>query len=131
VPVRILGLSGHLHKYGVGLRFEDRTTGDVLWEAKPIVDSTGEIVGMPVTKFVWTLGKLIVPDHVYRLTATYENPTGHVIAQDGMGVMGGLVVLARGAQWPTVDKHDAEYQFDVQAITRAMSDMPGMQHASP
>jgi hypothetical protein len=128
VPVRILGLSGHLHRYGVGLRFEDRTTGDVLWDARPTVDSSGEVVGMPVTKFIWSLGKVIVPDHVYRLTATYDNTTDHAISQDGMGVMGGLVMLAHGARWPAVERQDADYQFDVRSITGGMTDMPGMKH---
>src|SRR5690606_12937131 len=79
VPGRILGLGGHLHKYGVVLRLEDVTEGKILWEAEPILDAEGEVIGMPMKKFLWTLGIPIRPDHVYRLTAIYENPTGETI----------------------------------------------------
>jgi hypothetical protein len=31
---------------------------------------------MPATRFVWRLGVPVRPDHVYRITAEYDNPTG-------------------------------------------------------
>ena len=36
VPARLLAAGGHLHKYGTALRFEDVTTGEVIWEARPV-----------------------------------------------------------------------------------------------
>ena len=116
VAARILGLSGHLHRYGVSLRLEDRTAGKVMWELKPTKDSTGEVRDMPVSMFLWSLGKPIRPDHVYRLTAVYDNPEGRTIRDGGMGVIGGVVTLARGTRWPPVDRQHPEYVVDVQSI---------------
>jgi hypothetical protein len=121
VAARILGLSGHLHRYGVALRLEDRTTGKIMWELRPTSDSTGEVRGMPVSTFVWSLGKPIRPDHVYRLTAVYENPERRTIPNGGMGVIGGVVFLARGTRWPAVDRRHRDYVVDVQSILRERS----------
>ena len=87
VPGRILALGGHLHKYGTLLRFEDVTAGKVLWEAKPVTDTTGEVVAMPRKYFLWRLGLEIRPDHVYRVTAEYDNPTGKAIEDGAMGTL--------------------------------------------
>jgi hypothetical protein len=116
VPARILGLSGHLHRYGVALRLEDRTTGDILWEIRPESDSDGEVRAMPASLFLWSLGKPIRPDHVYRLTAIYDNPEGRTIPAGGMGVIGGVVRLARGHDWPVVDPDHPDYLVDVRSI---------------
>ena len=116
VAARILGLSGHLHRYGVALRLEDRTTRKVLWELNPKSDSTGEVRSMPVSTFLWSLGKPIRPDHVYRLTAVYDNPEPRTIPDGGMGVIGGVVLLPRGTRWPPVDRRHPEYVVDVQSI---------------
>lgn len=113
---RVLGVGGHMHKYGTLLRLEDRTDNKVLWEGKPVVDSTGEVVAFPVSRFVKRLGMPGLPlsaDHVYRLTAFYDNPTGAVIPGGGMGALGGVFMPARGTTWPAVDPSSAEYRADV------------------
>src|SRR5690606_6187147 len=96
---------------------EDRTTGKVIWEAAPILDEEGEVVGMPIKKFFWRLGVPLHPDHTYRLTAIYENPTGEVIPDGAMGTLGGVFLPARGVAWPSVDHGDPEYQLDL-LVTR-------------
>lgn len=122
VAARVLGLSGHLHRYGVALRLEDRTTGKVLWELTPEADSSGEVRAMPVSTFLWSLGKAIRPDHVYRLTAIYDNPEPRTIPDGGMGVIGGIVVLARGARWPRVQRDHPDYVVDVHQILGTRTD---------
>jgi hypothetical protein len=122
---RVLAVGGHLHRYGVALRLEDRTEGKVIWEAKPITDSTGEVTSMPTSKFLWRLGIKIYPDHVYRLTAVYENPTGAPIEDGGMGALGGVFVPARNAIWPRVAVDDPEYQKDVR-VTYRLDPQPAM-----
>lgn len=117
VAGRILGVGGHLHKYGVALRLEDLTAGKVIWEAAPVVDEAGEVIGMPIKKFFWRLGVPVRPDHVYRLTAVYENPTGQVIPDGAMGALGGVILPARGTTWPQVDPGHPEYQLDLR-VTR-------------
>jgi hypothetical protein len=127
VPARILAVGGHLHKYGVALRFTDVTTGHVLWQTAPSIDAAGEVVGMPTRKFWWRLGVPIHPDHTYRLTAVYDNPTGKAIPDGAMGALGGVVMPDDMDAWPMVDRASAEYQRDVQVTYEGgMSDMHDM-----
>lgn len=115
---RLLGASGHLHKYGVELRLEDRTAHRVLWSVKPDTDSTGEIRSIPFGNFVWKFGLAIDPDHVYRLTAVYDNPTDTTIVDGGMGILGGVFRLTGQEPWPPVDRTNAEYEYDVKETWR-------------
>jgi hypothetical protein len=115
---RILGVGGHLHRYGTRLRFEDRTARTVLWEATPRTDSTGEIVEIPMARFLLRLGVPVHHDHVYRLTAFYDNPTGHAIADGGMGALGGVFLPARGETWPPIELDAPDYRKDVRITYR-------------
>ncbi|HWZ59930.1 MAG TPA: hypothetical protein VNW46_13225 [Gemmatimonadaceae bacterium] len=115
VPGYLIGIGGHMHDYGVSLELRDMTTGTVLWYAMPIRDSVGHVLSMPITWFhTWHgVGTHIVPAHRYRITATYENPTGHLLPDGGMGAVGGLFVPDRGVQWPVVDTANAVYRQDL------------------
>jgi hypothetical protein len=113
VAGRILAVGGHLHKYGVSLRLEDRTADRVLWEVKPDTTATGDIASIPVKKFLWTMGVRIYPDHVYRLVADYDNPTGATIPDGGMGALGGVIWPMASQAWPPVNRADPQYQYDV------------------
>ena len=96
VAARLLAAGTHLHQYGTGLRLEDVSTRTVLWEVRPNVDAKGEVVSMPRRYFL-PFGVPLVPDHLYRLTAEYDNPTGKVLEGGGMGALGGIVIPASGA----------------------------------
>jgi hypothetical protein len=115
VPVRLLAAGSHLHEYGTGLRLEDVTTGKVLWTARPKLDDRGKVIGMPRRYFL-PFGVQLDPDHVYRLTAEYDNPTGKVLEDGGMGALGGIVLPASGTVWPGVARSDSVYQHD-RAVT--------------
>lgn len=110
---RILGVGGHLHKYATVLRLEDITAKRVLWEAAPSVDAGGDVVAIPTTVFYRRLGIAVRPDHVYRLTAVYDNPTGSAIPDGAMGALGGVFLPERGARWPAADRRNPEYRLDV------------------
>jgi hypothetical protein len=130
----ILGLGGHMHDYGVSLELRDVTTDRVLWGGTPITAGP-RIVRFPLTRFYnWhRLGIHILPTHRYRVTAVYENPTGHVIRDGGMGAVAGLFVPDYGAVWPTVDTADTLYQADLRATLRSGAAgrmMMMMEHAS-
>jgi hypothetical protein len=82
------------------------------------------------------------PDHIYRLTAVYDNPTGAVIRDGAMGAFGGVFHPDDMAAWPAVDRSTAEYQRDVKETYSTdmadmdmdmddMHDMPDMHGASP
>jgi hypothetical protein len=109
---RILGISGHMHKYGVALRLEDRTDGKIIWEGKPAVDEKGEVTAMPIKRFVKTFGVGIKSTHVYRLTAVYENPTGAAVIDGGMGALGGVFLPRDSIGWPAVDLANPDYVLD-------------------
>jgi len=122
----ILGLGGHMHDYGVSLELRDVTTGAVLWRGAPITDGAGRVTSFPLARFYkwYRLGLHVVSTHRYRLTAVYDNPTGHAIHDGGMGAVAGLFVPDRGSVWPPVDTTDTLYQRDLAATIRSgTSDM--------
>ncbi|HYK82356.1 MAG TPA: hypothetical protein VEU55_04365 [Gemmatimonadales bacterium] len=128
VPGKIVGLGGHMHDYGRLIEFADATTGEVIYHAAPVTDSSGHIASVPVSRlYGWThIGVHIVPTHTYRVTVYYDNPTGHPLLDGGMGVVGGLFVPDRGVAWPGADPHDSLYQQDYRHYMRLEGehDMP-------
>lgn len=114
---RVLGVSGHVHKYATRLAFEDVTAHKVLWETKPDTNAQGQTKSMPIVRFLWRLGLPLDPAHAYRLSVTYDNPTGQTIVDGGMGALGGVFLVGRGVQWPAIDPTDPIYREDVRAMS--------------
>lgn len=112
VSGRIMAVSGHLHEHAVALRLENVTEHRLLYEASPITDAAGVVIGMPQDRFGWRFGLPLKAGHVYRLTAVYRNDTGATIPAGGMGALGGIIVPARGEEWPEVDVEDPDYITD-------------------
>ena len=65
-----------MHQYGKSLVLEDVTDGKVLWRVEPKTDAEGNIESVPLGSFWKKGGVPMRSDHVYRLTVTYDNPTG-------------------------------------------------------
>ncbi|HEX4627886.1 MAG TPA: hypothetical protein VH137_03770 [Gemmatimonadales bacterium] len=124
VPGKIVGLGGHMHDYGRLIEFADATTGAVIYSAAPKADAAGHIESVPISLlYGWTrLGVHIVPAHRYRITVSYDNPTGLPIPDGGMGVIGGLFVPDRGVRWPAADPGDSLYQEDYRHYMRLTGD---------
>ncbi len=120
IPGRILVIAGHLHPYATSLKFEDVTAGQVIWEGKPIGRKPGELEGVTMGRLYWKLGQKIVPDHTYRVTVTYDNPTGQTIPDGGMGVVGGVFIPSGEASWPLADTHDQLYEMDLMHYRREL-----------
>jgi hypothetical protein len=112
VAARILAIGGHVHRYGTALRMEDVTAGTVIWEGRPVVGRDGEVTAMPHAEFVWKLGVPVRPDHVYRVTAEYDNTSGRTIPGGAMGALAGILVPDDPARWPAVDRNDPELKLD-------------------
>jgi hypothetical protein len=127
VAARLLAAGSHLHQYGTALRLEDVSTGKLIWEAHPKIDDQGEVVGMPIRYFL-PFGVRLSPDHIYRLTAEYNNPTGKVLEGGGMGALGGIVLPASGSEWPGVERSDSVYKHDVWVTTGEGSSHHGGSH---
>ncbi len=125
VAGRLLAASGHMHDHATSLSFEDVTEGKVLWQTGPELNEAGRVVGVPLGKFWWKGGIALRPDHTYRLTVVYDNPTGGLLKGGGMGVLGGVFKPARGAEWPSLDPKDPDYLANLEetrqtAMQRAM-----------
>lgn len=109
---RIMVIGGHVHDYAVRIALEDVTANEVMWEAQPVVDSLGRVLAVPVGRLYRTLGAKITPDHVYRVTVTYDNPTGDTLVAGGMGVVAGVVMQTRSGRWPRAAKTNDIYLMD-------------------
>lgn len=112
VAARILAVGGHMHQYGTALRLEDVTAKTVIWQSRPVVDRNGQVVAMPHARFIWKLGVPVYPDHLYRVTAEYDNTSGRTIPGGAMGTLGGVVVPDDLARWPAIDPNSAELKLD-------------------
>lgn len=114
---RLIGIGGHLHDYGVAVRFEDAETGKVLVRLKSDRDSNGEI--KKVGRFIWGFHEEALPieaHHKYRVVAEYDNPTGKLIPQGGMGHINGVFSPDDIAQWPALDPSNPDVQRDIAAL---------------
>jgi len=115
VEGKLVVIGGHMHQYGRSIEFWDATTGKRLWHGEPAPAPPGEPSAVPIAKLysVTGLGLRITPTHRYRVRVTYDNPTGHVIPNGGMGVVGGLFMPDRTAAWPPTTTSDSLYQQDL------------------
>ena len=119
VNARILGMTGHVRKHATALRLEDRTSGKVIWESKIDTTASGDPTVIPLKRFLFPkFGYGIASDHVYRVTAVFNNPTGATIIDGGMGTLGGVVLVGGGTKWPAVDPNDPDYKKDLRAMWR-------------
>lgn len=118
---RIMVIAGHLHPYATGITFEDVTAGRVIWEGKPIGGPEGELEGVTMGRLYRKLGAKIEPDHTYRVTVSYHNPTDQTIPDGGMGVVGGLFLPSGDAAWPAADPSAELYRLDLRHYRRELS----------
>ncbi len=129
VPGDIVAIGGHLHEYGESIELWDATAGELIWRAEPTRDARDQVVAVPIGRLygLTRLGAHIVPAHRYRVRVVYDNPTGRVVKDGGMGVVGGLFIPDRDVAWPRVDPADSLYQIDLKHYLRQQS-MPAMHH---
>jgi hypothetical protein len=88
---RVFAVTGHVHRFAESLVLEDLTANRVLYRAEPSAsDIKGEVVEMPVKVLSWGRGYVVRPEHRYRITASYFNPTEQPIPGGGMANVGGV-----------------------------------------
>ena len=114
---RLIGIGGHLHDYGVAVRFEDAETGKVLVRLKSDRDDKGDI--SKVGRFIWGFHEEALPieaHHKYRVVAEYDNPTGKNLVAGGMGHINGAFSPNDMAEWPVLDLANADIKRDIATL---------------
>lgn len=129
---RLLGVGGHMHDYGSGVRLEDAETGKVLTRVNAERDAEGKLVKVSRKLFgVSGEGLRLKAKHRYRVVGEYDNPTGKLRVKGAMASMVGLFVPDDMKRWPKVDPRDATYQRDLASLDvrgAARDDMEAHHH---
>ena len=128
VDGRILAIGGHVHDYATRLALIDVTSGKTLWQVEPEGTPGGHVTGVPSDKFLWTLGKKIYADHVYRIEVEYDNPLDVAAPDGGMGAIGGAVWVGKDVAWPEFDRTDDDYVADLANTLTAPDRLHGHGH---
>lgn len=118
---RIAAVGSHLHENAESIRLEDVTSDELIWEGFPIEDKDGTLTGVTVGKLYKEFGKKIFPDHIYRVTVRYNNPTSDTLRHGGMGVVAGVFIPADADSWPQADSSDPLYDIDRMHYLRKVS----------
>lgn len=121
----LLGLSGHLHDYGLAVRLEDVETGKVLVELEGIRDHEGHVQAVEQKIFRRLFGLLddripLEKGRRYRVVGEYYNPTGETIEDGAMAHLSGIFAPATMDGWAPMDTTSVAYRTDVDALPPAL-----------
>jgi hypothetical protein len=86
---RLLGLGGHLHDYGHELTLQTSASKEPVADLPATLDDQGRILSMPVVMFTETHGYKVSKGDVFKVSARYDNPTGHALPEGAMGIVVG------------------------------------------
>ncbi len=117
VAGRLLGVGGHMHDYGVGVRLEDLETGKVITRVTTTRDDAGKVT--KVSRKLYGVsgdGLKLRANHRYRVVVDYDNPTGQLKVKGAMAHMVGLFVPDDLSRWPAIDPRDPTYQRDLASL---------------
>lgn len=116
---RIIGVGGHLHDHGTGLRLSEVRGGD---EREVVslgteLDPDGRILGVE-RKFPGIRGRGIKlhQGRTYRMRGSYDNTTGTTLVKGAMVHMILLFAPERLEDWPTADPTDERFALDVRTL---------------
>ena len=117
VTGHLLGVGGHLHDYGVGVRLEDVETGKVIAQLSSVRTPDGKLRRMGRKLFaVAGDGLPLKAGRRYRVVGIYDNPTGAPIS-GAMAHMVGLFAPKDYGKWPAIDLSDPTLQDDLAFLT--------------
>lgn len=85
----LLGVGGHLHDYGTGLRLENVTRDEEIAVLTPETDAKGRLVSMPIVSFFMQGGYSLQARDLVRVTAHYDNRSGKKLIDGAMGIIVG------------------------------------------
>lgn len=114
---RLLGVGGHLHDYARELTLEDLETGRTVVRLRARLDRAGKLLSVERRLYgARGDGLALRGGRRYRITASYDNPTGSTIPSGAMGIMIGLFVPEDLAKWPSLDRDNPGIKADIAAI---------------
>lgn len=114
---RIIGIGGHGHDYLSGLALQE-VTGDRVRDVarlRTTRDSTGRLLGIE-QKLPGIRGRGIPmrAGNTYRVTGSYENPTGQLLVKGAMIHIILLYAVDDMRTWPAADPDDAGWRKDLE-----------------
>jgi len=115
----LLGVGGHMHDYAQQISLEDASKKEPIATLKAKTDDKGHLLSMPVETFFSTGGKKLAARDQLKITANYDNTSGHPLRQGAMGIVVGYFV-------PANDAALAPLRHPAKAPAHNMQDMPGM-----
>jgi hypothetical protein len=122
VSGRLLAAGGHLHDFGKEVRLEDVATGKVLARARARRRPDGEVTSVSHSLYgVLRRGPHLIAGRQYRLVAVYEGSPNDSI-RGAMGLMGGIFAPDRYAEWPKLDRTNADYLSDLKPSERTATE---------
>jgi hypothetical protein len=95
---KLMGVGGHMHDYGEQLRLADVTRNESIATLAAKLDSQGRITSMPIVRFDSRGGWRLPKGEVIKVTATYNNPTGHALPDGAMGIAVGYFLPSDDAE---------------------------------
>ena len=114
---RLIGYSGHMHDYGVGVRLEDVASGKVLGSVKATLAPDGKITKISrALPGVGGDGIRLRAGRKYRVVGTYQNPTGETLVKGAMAHITGIFTPDDFTKWPAVDLANEQTQDDLASL---------------
>ncbi|HSC58819.1 MAG TPA: hypothetical protein VLC11_04605 [Gemmatimonadales bacterium] len=136
---RIIAVGGHIHDYGTGITLDDITSGTPrnVVRLGTRLDPSGAIESVDRRyPGIAGAGIHLTAGHRYRITGSYDNPTGRTIPDGAMVHLIYLFTPDRTADWPSMASADSGLAADLAWLDRPppadrMHDASGTGHAHP
>ena len=100
----LIGVGGHMHDYGRELVLNNETTHQVVAKLDSTLDAKGHIVSMPIVRFDDRGGYHLKKGDNLKVTATYDNTSGHELPSGAMGIVVGYFLPDDPAQMTALHK---------------------------
>jgi hypothetical protein len=116
---RIIGAGGHLHDYGTGLALAEVRDGDLrdVISLRTRLDAEGRLIAVDrKLPGVRGDGIKLQKGRSYRMTGSYNNPTGQTLEKGAMVHLILLFAPDRSADWPDVDRDEPDFVRDLTTL---------------
>jgi hypothetical protein len=106
-PGILLGVGGHMHDYGRELVLTNLTRKHTVATLESKLDPSGHMVSMPIVLFMKEGGYKVGKGDRMQITATYLNPTGHLLREGAMGIVVGYFLPVNEQQFEKLHRSSA------------------------